>query len=43
MAAARPPSESGRPGDIANAIAFLISDDLITGIVLHAEGAQLVV
>jgi NAD(P)-dependent dehydrogenase (short-subunit alcohol dehydrogenase family) len=43
MAARLPAKRIGRPSDIANAIAFLISDDFITGTVLHAEGAQLLV
>lgn len=30
-------------GRIANAVAFLIADEFITGTVLHAEGAQLLV
>jgi len=29
--------------DIANAVAFLIADDFVTGTVLHAEGAQILV
>ena len=33
----------GRPEDIANAVAFLIADDFVTGTVLHAEGAQVLV
>lgn len=36
----RPAKRIGRPSDIANAVAFLISDDFVTGTVLHAEGAQ---
>jgi NAD(P)-dependent dehydrogenase (short-subunit alcohol dehydrogenase family) len=43
MAARLPAKRIGRPSDIANAIAFLISDDFVTGTVLHAEGAQLLV
>jgi NAD(P)-dependent dehydrogenase (short-subunit alcohol dehydrogenase family) len=43
MAARLPGRRNGRPEDIANAIAFLIADNLVTGTVLHAEGAQLLV
>lgn len=43
MAARLPAKRIGRPSDIGNAIAFLIGDDFITGTVLHAEGAQLLV
>jgi NAD(P)-dependent dehydrogenase (short-subunit alcohol dehydrogenase family) len=43
MAARLPAKRVGRPSDIANAVAFLISDDFITGTVLHAEGAQLLI
>jgi len=43
MAARLPAKRIGRPSDIANAVAFLISDDFITGTVLHAEGAQLLI
>jgi NAD(P)-dependent dehydrogenase (short-subunit alcohol dehydrogenase family) len=43
MAARLPAKRIGRPSDIANAIAFLISDEFVTGTVLHAEGAQLLV
>jgi NAD(P)-dependent dehydrogenase (short-subunit alcohol dehydrogenase family) len=38
-----PGRKIGRPEDIANAVSFLISDSLVTGTVLHAEGAQLLV
>ena len=38
-----PAGRLGRPGDIANAVAFLIADDFVTGTVLHAEGAQILV
>jgi NAD(P)-dependent dehydrogenase (short-subunit alcohol dehydrogenase family) len=43
MAARLPGRKIGRPEDIANAVSFLISDSLVTGTVLHAEGAQLLV
>ena len=43
MAARLPARRLGRPRDIANAVAFLIADDFVTGTVLHAEGAQLLV
>jgi NAD(P)-dependent dehydrogenase (short-subunit alcohol dehydrogenase family) len=43
MAARLPAKRIGRPSDIANAVAFLIGDDFVTGTVLHAEGAQLLV
>jgi NAD(P)-dependent dehydrogenase (short-subunit alcohol dehydrogenase family) len=43
MAARLPGKRIGRPSDIGNAVAFLISDEFITGTVLHAEGAQLLV
>jgi NAD(P)-dependent dehydrogenase (short-subunit alcohol dehydrogenase family) len=43
LAARLPAGRLGRPEDIANAIAFLIADDFVTGTVLHAEGAQLLV
>ena len=43
MAARLPAGRLGRPEDIANAVAFLIADDFVTGTVLHAEGAQLLV
>ena len=43
MATRRPGRRLGRPDDIANAVSFLIGDSLITGTVLHAEGAQLLV
>ena len=33
----------GRPEDIANAVAFLMADNFVTGTVLHAEGAQVLV
>ncbi len=43
MAARLPARRLARPQDIANAVAFLIEDDFVTGTVLHAEGAQLLV
>lgn len=44
MATTRLPGRRiGQPEDIANAVSFLISDSLVTGTVLHAEGAQLLV
>jgi NAD(P)-dependent dehydrogenase (short-subunit alcohol dehydrogenase family) len=43
MAARLPGRRIGTPDDIANAISFLITDTLITGTVLHAEGGQLLV
>ena len=43
MAARLPGKRIGRPSDIGNAVAFLISDEFITGTVLHDEGAQLLV
>jgi NAD(P)-dependent dehydrogenase (short-subunit alcohol dehydrogenase family) len=43
LAARLPARRIGRPDDIANAVSFLISDDFVTGTVLHAEGAQLIV
>jgi len=43
MAARLPGRRIGRPADIANAIGFLMEDDFVTGTVLHAEGAQLLV
>jgi NAD(P)-dependent dehydrogenase (short-subunit alcohol dehydrogenase family) len=43
LAARLPGRRIGRPEDIANAVAFLISDNFVTGTVLHAEGAQLLV
>ena len=43
LAARLPARRLGRPEDIANAVAFLITDDFVTGTVLHAEGAQLLV
>jgi NAD(P)-dependent dehydrogenase (short-subunit alcohol dehydrogenase family) len=43
MAARLPGKRIARPDDISHAIAFLISDDFITGSVLHAEGGQLLV
>ena len=33
----------GHPEDIANAVSYLMSDNLVTGTVLPAEGAQLLV
>jgi len=41
MAARLPGRRIGRPEDIASAIGFLMEDDFVTGTVLHAEGAQL--
>ena len=43
LAARLPARRLGRPEDIANAVAFLIADDFVTGTVLHAEGAQVLV
>jgi NAD(P)-dependent dehydrogenase (short-subunit alcohol dehydrogenase family) len=43
LAARLPARRIGRPSGIANAVAFLISDDFVTGTVLHAEGAQLLI
>jgi NAD(P)-dependent dehydrogenase (short-subunit alcohol dehydrogenase family) len=43
MAARLPGRRIGQPEDIANAVSYLISDGLVTGTVLHAEGAQLLV
>jgi NAD(P)-dependent dehydrogenase (short-subunit alcohol dehydrogenase family) len=43
MATRLPGRRLGQPDDIANAVSFLIGDRLITGTVLHAEGAQLLV
>jgi NAD(P)-dependent dehydrogenase (short-subunit alcohol dehydrogenase family) len=43
MAARLPGRRIGQPEDIAHAVSFLISDSLVTGTVLHAEGAQLLV
>jgi NAD(P)-dependent dehydrogenase (short-subunit alcohol dehydrogenase family) len=43
LAARLPARRLGRPDDIANAVAFLIADDFVTGTVLHAEGAQILV
>jgi hypothetical protein len=43
MAARLPGRRTATPDDIANAITFLITDTLITGTVLHAEGGQLLV
>lgn len=43
MAARLPAKRIGRPEDIASAISYLISDAFVTGTVLHAEGAQLLV
>lgn len=43
MAARLPGRRLGRAEDIANAICFLINDSFVTGTVLHAEGAQLLV
>jgi NAD(P)-dependent dehydrogenase (short-subunit alcohol dehydrogenase family) len=43
MAARLPGRRNGRPEDVANAVAFLMSDGFVTGTVLHAEGGQLLV
>jgi NAD(P)-dependent dehydrogenase (short-subunit alcohol dehydrogenase family) len=43
MAARLPARRLGRPEDFANAVAFLIDDAFVTGTVLHAEGAQVLV
>jgi NAD(P)-dependent dehydrogenase (short-subunit alcohol dehydrogenase family) len=43
LAARLPARRLGRPEDIANAVAFLIADAFVTGTVLHAEGAQVLV
>ena len=43
MAARLPGGRNGRPEDAANAVMFLMSDNFITGTVLHAEGGQLLV
>jgi NAD(P)-dependent dehydrogenase (short-subunit alcohol dehydrogenase family) len=43
MATRLPGRRIGQPEDIAHAVSFLISDSLVTGTVLHAEGAQLLV
>ncbi|MBO0818394.1 MAG: SDR family oxidoreductase [Actinobacteria bacterium] len=43
MAARLPARRIGRPEDIASAVGFLMEDDFVTGTVLHAEGAQLLV
>ena len=43
LAARLPARRLGRPEDIANAVAFLITDTFVTGTVLHAEGAQVLV
>jgi NAD(P)-dependent dehydrogenase (short-subunit alcohol dehydrogenase family) len=43
MAGRLPGGRIGHPTDIANSIAFLIGDSLVTGTVLHAEGGQLLV
>jgi NAD(P)-dependent dehydrogenase (short-subunit alcohol dehydrogenase family) len=43
LAARLPAHRLGRPEDIANAVAFLIADAFVTGTVLHAEGAQVLV
>jgi NAD(P)-dependent dehydrogenase (short-subunit alcohol dehydrogenase family) len=43
LAARLPARRLGRPEDIANAAAFLIADTFVTGTVLHAEGAQVLV
>jgi NAD(P)-dependent dehydrogenase (short-subunit alcohol dehydrogenase family) len=40
MAARLPAKRIARPGDIANAVAFLIGDSFVTGTVLHADGGQ---
>ena len=43
LAARLPARRLGRPEDIANAVAFLIADNFVTGTVPHAEGAQVLV
>ncbi|MBO0770286.1 MAG: SDR family oxidoreductase [Actinobacteria bacterium] len=43
MAARLPARRIGRPEDIASAVGFLMDDEFVTGTVLHAEGAQLLV
>ena len=43
MAARLPGNRLAGPADIAHAISYLIEDDYVTGTVLHAEGAQLLV
>jgi NAD(P)-dependent dehydrogenase (short-subunit alcohol dehydrogenase family) len=43
MAARLPGKRNGRPEDGANAVMFVMSDDFITGTVVHAEGGQLLV
>jgi NAD(P)-dependent dehydrogenase (short-subunit alcohol dehydrogenase family) len=43
LAARLPARRLGRPEDIANAVAFLMADNFVTGTVLHAEGAQVLV
>jgi NAD(P)-dependent dehydrogenase (short-subunit alcohol dehydrogenase family) len=43
LAARLPARRLGRPEDIANAVAFLMADRFVTGTVLHAEGAQVLV
>jgi NAD(P)-dependent dehydrogenase (short-subunit alcohol dehydrogenase family) len=43
LAARLPARRLGRPEDVANAVAFLIADSFVTGTVLHAEGAEVLV
>lgn len=43
MAGRLPGGRIGQPEDIANTIAFLLGDSLVTGTVLHAEAGQLLV
>jgi NAD(P)-dependent dehydrogenase (short-subunit alcohol dehydrogenase family) len=43
MAARLPGNRLAAPADIAHAISYLIEDNYVTGTVLHAEGAQLLV
>jgi len=43
MGARLPAGRIGAPADIANAVAFLMQDDFVTGTVLHSEGGQLLV
>ena len=43
MASRLPGKRNGQPEDAANAVMFLMSDNFITGTVLHAEGGQLLV
>ena len=38
LASRLPARRLGRPEDIANAVAFLIADNFVTGTVLHVDG-----